>query len=139
MAKKLLATATMALTVVILVTGCTLFNMDSDGSDTFLGNGGERFSDKNGTITLNRGKWLMNSNMPERRGTYTISGGGITLKITHRYFPFAGGWVTQKEAEDHPDSGGMSFDEQFATLFGTKSDTAIEVKINNGLRIFTKE
>jgi len=130
MAKKCFGVPVAALVFAMVFAACPNNGADDPLNGTWV--------DDWGRIVIDNGKWELRSNIPEKRGTYSVNGDTVAMATTHVYFVWAGGWVTQSEAENHPDSGGMSFDQNFATLTCTVNGDTLQVEIKNTLRTFTK-
>ena len=131
MTKKRFGLLVIALAFAMFFIGCPNNAADEQISGTWADNWGR--------FILQNGKWELRSNIPERRWTYSVNGNTVTMTTSHVYFIWAGGWVTQSEAENHPDSGGMSFNNNFAELTCTINGDTLQVEINNNLRTFIKQ
>jgi len=130
MAKKRFGTTLAALVFAAVFVGCP----NTGANDPLNGT----WSDDGIRLILNNGRWELRSNIPEKRGTYSVSGNTVTMTTSQVYFVWAGGWVTQSQAENHPDSGGMNFDANFAALTCTVNGSTLQVEIKDTLRTFTK-
>jgi len=131
MAKKWFGLPVMALAFAVFFIGCPYNGADDPLNGTWV-DGGLRF-------ILQNGKWELRSNIPEKRGTYSVNGDTVTMTTSHVYFIWAGGWVTQSEAENHPDSGGMSFASNFEPLICTVSGDTLQVEIRDIPSTFVKQ
>jgi len=132
MAKKWVGLPVMVLAFAMVFIGCRNNNGVDDSINGTWSEGGI-------SLILQNGKWELRSNIPERRGTYSVNGDTVTMTASHVYFVWAGGWVTQGEAQNHPDSGGLSFDSNFATLICTVNGDTLQVEINGTTRTFIKQ
>jgi len=132
MARKWFVLPVMALAFATVFIGCRNNNGADDPLNGTWADGGVRF-------ILQDGKWELRSNIPERRGSYSVNGNTITMTTSHVYFIWAGGWVTQDEAKNHPESGGLSFDSNFATLTCTVNGDTLQVEINGTPRTFIRQ
>jgi len=136
-AVTLAGVAALTLAVALGVEGCRV-ELAYDPLDGTWAENGVR-------LIFRNANWERRSNIPEKKGSYTVIGNIVVMAVSHHYQVSEGGWNTRSQLEqawaDYTGTPSLEelLDSFFEPLIGTVNGDSMEVEINGVPRVFRRQ